>query len=162
MKFLVGRDLTSRNFPIFGFRTGGLVFFLPKVYFRSYLCNYTVFIKSLTYVRSIYYVYDNPCNNLFNWRSIKEVPYRVDFNFFPIEFVPRDFTKKTACYPEWTLKLNFSAVVASCNLSSVPYERAASALNPLLFHPLRDHPCAKFFGRTFLGCPLWRNVFGGE
>ena len=77
-------------------------------------------------------------------RDIKEVPYRATS--------PKTGHQKPARYPEWTLKLSFSAVSASCNLSLVSYERAASALNPLLFHPLRDHPCAKFFGRTFLGC----------
>ena len=85
-------------------------------------------------------------------------------DLFPVNWLNQilDFFQTSEYLKLWTSKLSFSAVTASCNLSSVSYERWDSALNSLLFHHLRDHPCAKFFGRTFLGCPRREVVKRGE
>ena len=57
MKFIFRRDLTLQSFVIFCVRSGGLVFFLQKVYLGVYFYNYAVYWKSVTCVKLFYCVW---------------------------------------------------------------------------------------------------------
>ena len=67
------------------------MYFLPKVYFWSYLCNYKVLVNSVTYadnsrLSGYYYV-----ARWFSKGLLRKLRTEVTSIFFALDFVPRDF-----------------------------------------------------------------------